>query len=457
MTSEDRQRWQADAIIKGEGEKILVDWLKFRKDGSAKTVPGEITDGQSGDYIVLNDFSAFAIPDDRDKWIKKERPLLSVITARGCPHRCAFCFEGGNSKTLRMRKAEEVLFEIETRLKKSDGPRYLFFADDTFTTQPKRLKKILSGLKKLRETYDFVWFCEGHPGFLAKYPELIGQMIASGMVRMQIGMESGVPEVLDAYYKQARPADVKKVVEICFEEGLPQLTGNFIIGGAFETLETLEQTTKMALEMLTNAPGMMDLSTTFIMPLPGTAVYKNPESFGITLEDRECLTANEDFPVNHTMALSLPEICWERSRFITSISNQMKEQYHKGLIPRDRIKNDFSLAIRYGVSSAYFKFLYVKDEKWFNYFKKLTLFEGVLKEWHQLELKKLSGYYVQNVVKLAQMDIKTLSDDELDIIWSSRALSIGELTKKLSWPEEKMKNCLKSLNKKGLILFSTVA
>jgi Fe-S oxidoreductase len=188
-----------------------------------------------------------------------------------------------------------VLDEIEARLKRSQRPRYLFFCDDTFTTNPVRLRKILSGVKRLREKYDFVWFCEGHPGFLVKHLEFIREMIDSGMVRMQIGMESGVDDVLKAYGKQASPEDIKKVVEICYAAGLPQLTGNYIIGGAFETAETLATTTRKALELLDLAPGMLDLSTTFIMPLPGTQIYNQPEKFGIVLEDRECLTTPGGF------------------------------------------------------------------------------------------------------------------------------------------------------------------
>ncbi|WKY47598.1 radical SAM protein [Eubacteriaceae bacterium ES3] len=454
MTPEDKKIWLADAILKGEGEEILVEWLLAKRAGVSRRVSGEISDNQNSEYVTIKDFSPFALPEDQDKWNHQERPLLSVIAARGCPHRCAFCFEGGNSKTLRMREACDVLLEIETRLKESSGPRYLFFADDTFTTRPKRLKELLAGLKKLREIYDFVWFCEGHPGFLAKHPDLIKEMIKSGMVRMQIGMESGVGHVLDAYGKQASPEDVKKVVEICFEEGLPQLTGNFIIGGAFESLETLEQTSKMALEMLESAPGMLDLSTTFIMPLPGTQIYNNPESFGIILEDRECLTANEDFPVNHTKALSLAEICRERSRFITKISNRMKAQYQNSQLPKMRIKNDYQLAMRYGITSAYFKFLYVKDEKWHNYFKNLVLFDGILKEWEHVEISKIQVYTVQNVQDPAWWDLESLSDEELEILWSSGVLTIGELMEKLGWSQEKMQSCLEKMNRNGLILFS---
>lgn len=454
MTEDDLDIYQADGILKGEGEKSLLTWLGAKVRGEDVLVPGEIRKSQNADYVYLEDFSKYELPRNEDVFNYQERPLLSVITARGCPYRCAFCFEGGNSKNLRMRTAEAVLGEIETRLNNSQRPRYLFFCDDTFTTNPVRLKKILAGLRTLRKKYDFVWFCEGHPGFLVKHSALIREMIDSGMVRMQIGMESGVVDVLKAYGKQASPADIKRVVEICYAEGLPQLTGNYIIGGAFETAATLAETTKTVLALLDLAPGMLDISTTFIMPLPGTQIYNHPEKFGIVLEDRECLTNLEDFPVNHTQALSLPEICMGRSRFITAVSNKMKEQFVKGLIPQERIKADFNLAFNYGIAAGYLKFIYAKDAIMVAYYKKLIEYRGLLKDWHELSEEERNTWIIHKIPDFSMLDLNTLSQTEVDILsYSGRFTSI-EMAEKLNVSAGDLKKLLLKMSDRHLILFS---
>ncbi len=454
MTEKDLGSFQADGILKGEGEETLLTWLNAKIRGEAVLVPGEIQPAQNADYIYLEDFSKYALPRNEDVLDYHERPLLSVITARGCPYRCAFCFEGGNSKNLRMRTAKDVLDEIEARLKRSQRPRYLFFCDDTFTTNPVRLRKILSGVKRLREKYDFVWFCEGHPGFLVKHLEFIREMIDSGMVRMQIGMESGVDDVLKAYGKQASPEDIKKVVEICYAAGLPQLTGNYIIGGAFETAETLATTTRKALELLDLAPGMLDLSTTFIMPLPGTQIYNQPEKFGIVLEDRECLTNLEDFPVNHTKELSLPEVCMGRARFITAVSNKMKEQYEHGLITKERIRADFKLAFNYGIAAGYLKFIYGKNNLMVEYYKKLIDYQGLLKEWYELSEQEKNTWVIQRIPDFSLFDINTLSQLEIDILAGAGSDTIGETAEKLSLSAEKIGVLLKGLSDRYFVLFS---
>lgn len=454
MTSADLATYGADAIIKGEGEETLLAWLNAKVRGAEVFIQGEIRPDQNADYVYLDDFSKYELPHNEDVLDYQERPLLSVITARGCPYRCAFCFEGGNSKNLRMRSPEDVLGEIEARLKNSQRPRYLFFCDDTFTTNPARLKKLLSGLRTLREKYDFVWFCEGHPGFLVKHPELIREMIDSGMVRMQIGMESGVDDILKAYGKQASPADIKKVVEICYAEGLPQLTGNYIIGGAFETEKTLAETTEKVLELLDLAPGMLDLSTTFMMPLPGTQIFNHPEKFGIVLEDRECLTNLEDFPVNHTRELSLPEVCMGRSHFITAVSNKMKQQFEKGLIPKERNRADFNLAFNYGIAAGYLKFIYAKDPLMLAYFKKLIESKGLLKEWHELSETERNTWIVHKIPDFSMLDLNVLTQTEVDILSYSGRYTSKEMAEKLNLTAKEIENLLMKMNESHLILFS---
>ncbi len=454
MTELDLKTYQADAIIKGEAEESLLIWLNAKIKGTADFVPGEIRPGQNFDYVYLEEFSNYELPRNEDVLNYQERPLLSVITARGCPYRCAFCFEGGNSKQLRMRTAEAVLNEIEVRLKNSYRPRYLFFCDDTFTTNPVRLKKILTGLKKLRENYDFVWFCEGHSGFLVKHPELISEMIDSGMVRMQIGMESGVEAVLTAYGKQAKPADIRKVVEICYRAGLPQLTGNYIIGGAFENQHTLEQTTHEVLQLLDLAPGMLDISTTFIMPLPGTQIYQHPENFGMVLEDRECFTAMEDFPVNHTEELSLPEVCMGRSRFITAVSNKMKAQFEKSLIDPKRIRDDFNLAFKYGIAAGYLKFIYGKNELMVQYYQKLFEFKGLLKEWRELNEFQKKTWIIHRSADFSLLDLQTISSDEIEILSCSGRFNSVEMAQRLKLSATEMEKQLEKMSRRYLILFA---
>lgn len=71
-------------------------------------------------------------------------------------------------------------------------------------------------------------------------------MIDSGLGRLQIGIESGNEKILNCYNKSLSLDDIRETVQVCFEEGLLSLVGNFIIGGPFETLETLDKSLAFA-------------------------------------------------------------------------------------------------------------------------------------------------------------------------------------------------------------------
>jgi radical SAM superfamily enzyme YgiQ (UPF0313 family) len=89
-----------DAVVRGEGERPLVDWLRAELAGKAwSEVPNLVwrRDGQlvynpeQANYLIddlpMPDFSDLA----RDRYAVDGRPLCFVLSSRGCPYRCAFC------------------------------------------------------------------------------------------------------------------------------------------------------------------------------------------------------------------------------------------------------------------------------------------------------------------------------------------------------------------------------
>lgn len=386
----------ADAILAGEGEQILGDYLDARRQGRTAQIPGlmENTEtswlpdrprpglanpdqlqqpepagpdhGQQPEsagpvFVQLSDLTGLVYPRDDLNW-PGPVPVLSIISARGCPYRCAFCFEGGCSKDLRSRPVTDVLTELDYRLATRDGPTYVLFQDDTFTTSATRLDALLDGLRRLRGKYDFVWFCEGHASFFDRYPDAMRAMVGSGMVRMQIGMESGSQKVLDAYDKRITPLLVRKVAELAWEAGLPQLAGNFIIGGAFEDRETLAATERFLLSLVRDFPGLIEPSTTFLMPLPGTRVTNEPESLGLFFDDLDFVTGLEDYPVNHTAALSRWDLCTLRRSLLSKVLDLMRCQFERGEIPERFILSSFALNCRYHLVNAYLRHVYTRDQ-----------------------------------------------------------------------------------------------
>ncbi len=428
MTGADVERYRADAIIRGDAEESLPAYLAARLAGKRISLPEALE--QAGDSAVytLNDCTReYGVPDDNLAITADRRHrMMTVIGARGCPHRCAFCFEGGESKRLRQRNPDAIVAEVRSRLERGEGPRYVFFADDTFTVSPERTRRLLTGLARLRRDHDFVWFCEGHAGFFRRFPDVLPEMIASGMVRMQIGMESGVQAVLDAYGKGITPDDVLAVVQAANALGLPQLAGNFIIGGAFESPDTLAATTRFVGDLLAAAPGMLDVSTTFVMPLPGTALTTSPGRFGLTLEDPDYASSLEDYPVNATDSLTLQAVCMARSAFVMTVAATMREQYASGEIPSWRIAEDFRLARRYGLVSAHLRYLYAGDDTISAYYG--TLAGTGLREWHEVDKGEAGRHIPVRVVPTQRLAALPVGDEDLSFLLRCGQHTLEELS-----------------------------
>ncbi|WP_348980955.1 radical SAM protein [Desulfosporosinus sp. BG] len=151
------------------------------------------------------------------------------------------------------------------------------------------------GMKQLRQKYYNVrWFCEGRANFITKYPEIVPVMVEAGLIRIQIGIETGNQHILDAYNKNLRLEEIRETVRICAEADVLSIVGNFIVGGAHENWETVKNSRKFAEELLEIGKGRLELTTTIYTPYPGTPMNDHPEAFGLKMLDPDCETGPGD-------------------------------------------------------------------------------------------------------------------------------------------------------------------
>ncbi len=139
-----------DFVIRGEGERALVEFLRAWKSGADyKQVPnlGFKDDG----HMVLNPIAPnypideLPKPDFSDvppqRYLFEQRPLYFLITSRGCPHHCSFCSVHLTfGTTYRRRSTELILQEIEQRYE--EGYRVFDFEDDNLTFDREAVKQL---------------------------------------------------------------------------------------------------------------------------------------------------------------------------------------------------------------------------------------------------------------------------------------------------------------------------
>lgn len=228
-------------------------------------------------------------------------------------------------------------------------------------------------------------------------------MIDSGLGRLQIGIESGNEKILNCYNKSLSLDDIRETVQVCFEEGLLSLVGNFIIGGPFETLETLDKSLAFAKELLELAPGCIDISSSIYTPYPSTKMFLEPEKFGVEILDSELITGSGlDYVFSRTSALTKWDLLKARANF-----NQEVEVKAVSLLPsiaEERIIRHFNAYLSFGLTAMWVKLLF-KNRRGSNYFG-LQASNG-MKEFKEI-IKEIDEYK-----PLRTVSIRNAEDDKI--------------------------------------------
>jgi len=341
-----------DIIARGEGENILLELAEYYFDGknSLEYIKG-ISYRKNNDVLrnseapFIHDLDTMPVPD-RDLL---EEPLRSfdilfprIITGRGCPFKCTFCYEGFLGSSYRMRSAENVLEEVNY-LHKRGEISYLRFLDDTFTVNPQRTMKICKGLREMSEDgTKFVWFAEGRVDVLSKYPRLLYAMSLAGLAVLQVGVECAEQKVLDMYQKNITLEEIEEVVNLCAGALIPSVSINFIIGGPLESRDLYRKNLDFVKKLMHLAPGRLNITSTLLVPFPGTKIMKEPEKFGLNIVDNECITGmTNDTCFCENEMLNCCEITGIKRDFDREVWNIMAEISRE--VPYDMISQNFSL------------------------------------------------------------------------------------------------------------------
>lgn len=171
----------------------------------------------------------------------RRRPLVTVATTRGCPHRCAFC----SSPELLGRKVRsvpvpQVLDYLEV-LVRDRGVREISFVDDVFTIQRRRTLELCRGMAERK--LDLTWFCNARADQVTE--EIAEAMAEAGCHQVYLGFESGNQGILDRIQKGATVADLERGAELLARHGISRSAG-FVVGLPGETAATVADSIALA-------------------------------------------------------------------------------------------------------------------------------------------------------------------------------------------------------------------
>ena len=279
---------EARFVLRGDAERSLVMLCQALQNKlPLEKIPGLF---YRHDGRIQESTLATASGDRRDEWrpakhlveegyrkkryytlLVRERPVDSIMTSRGCPCRCRFCY---NVKPrYATRSAEDVVQEVVDA--HSRGIRHLEFVDDNFTLDRKRAMRILALIAQERLGIRLVF--KSRPENVDA--ELLHTARRAGTYQLSFGMESGVQRILDAMGRGCRVEDNARARQLCRETGL-ECHSSWFFGFPGETPETIEETTRfiIAIKPTTAAVGML-------RPYPGTQVYEEASAAGTLVGD----------------------------------------------------------------------------------------------------------------------------------------------------------------------------
>jgi radical SAM superfamily enzyme YgiQ (UPF0313 family) len=258
-----------DFIIRGEGERPLVDFLKaLRSEASLESVPnlGFKREGEP----VLNPeeknffFQELPSPDfsdlSRDRYLFEKKPLCFITTSRGCPYRCVFCsVHLAFGDVFQQRSPQDVLSEIRRR--HQEGYRVLDFEDDNLTFNKEHFKQILEGV--------IVEFPAGELRLMAmnglSYQSLDGEILSLlkrvGFKSLNLSLVTSNPLVLS---RLKRPHTLEKYLEVVDQAHALgfDIVSYQILGLPYETLDDMVST----MALMAALPVLIGASIFYLTP-----------------------------------------------------------------------------------------------------------------------------------------------------------------------------------------------
>lgn len=301
------QTSKADFVVMGEGERTVVNLVSAIKRGdNFADIKG--IGYKDGNRIFIADrpepianLDSIPFPArhllDMERYVQNQFHNFSshlpgfgkikstnLITSRGCPYSCTFCFRDMWGYRWRGRSPENIVAEMEM-VRAKYGINGFFFNDDTFVLDRNRVSEFCNLLKK--RNLNAAWFCNGRVNLMTK--ELLEAMYEAGCREIAYGMESGNQQMLDSLKKNITLDQVRDVVNWTKDAGI-SANGYFMIGLPGETKESIHQTIAFAEELDLDFYGFSLLTA-----LPGTELYQSATEKGQIQAD---ITSLKDWGFN---------------------------------------------------------------------------------------------------------------------------------------------------------------
>ena len=286
LRSEDVWKDYVDAIIRGEADESLVEYVKGNENA-----PGIVTDSLEVKKPKIPDVNSLALPNhgiwsirhfEKEFYGKKGR-IGMFLTSRGCPFDCSECCNAQlrrvhKGRWTRLRSVRSV--EEEIWLSKEEFEiDHFYVADDTFTFNRDHVMRLCDKFRGIR----LPWHCMARCDTVDL--EMFETMKEAGCETVLMGIESGSRKIREGVLNRKMSNDeIIEAFQAAKKVGIKTVAFN-MVGFPGETEEDFLDTVRLNL-----ACEVEDAKMTILTALPGTRLWYECKKEG---------WLKEEFPLNY--------------------------------------------------------------------------------------------------------------------------------------------------------------
>lgn len=323
-----------DFVIRGEGEVTVAEFAGLLASGrSLESVAGLCWKDSFGQVHINPERPFIKDLDEFEQDWSLIDPLryvrtgfdgvkyLSLITSRGCPHNCGFCYNLAFNK--RRWRAHSVDFVVDAvrKLRQSTGIDCVTFNDDNFLVNEARAFGILERLKEIGVRVSWLEVR------LDRINERILQRLSECGVRtLFVGWESGSDRTLKEIDKGFDTSLILDGFRLAAKYSF-NVDASAIVGFPFEDEKDWKETIDMAVRIDELNPGRTKFNFGVYVPYPGTPIVEQAKQRGFKFP--EDIMAWSSFDIMKG-SMKLPWISPSEVRRFALIDRYAKMLYTEG-------------------------------------------------------------------------------------------------------------------------------
>lgn len=267
-----------DYVVLGEGEEslpLLLDCLESEKlklediSGLAYKKGGRLI--ITGPPRLVENLDSIPFPDRevirQEEYLRIQehvmgKPMIRLITSRGCYHRCTFCDKTIGGEKYRLRTSVNIMEELNLLIDIYKIKNF-FFCDDLFMGSKNRLKELCNEM--INRNLALNWKANARIDDIDI--ETLKLVSEAGCNQLFLGVESGSDKVLKILNKGMKREQIIETFSLCEKFGVNTFA-YFLVGVPGETGDDIKDTIDLIDRIRPHG-----LDVYILLPYPGSPIF----------------------------------------------------------------------------------------------------------------------------------------------------------------------------------------